>query len=340
MSWPQQVKSHIKTKSRKRDNAISAIRLLAFLAIVACHVCQFFDWQIAWWLNVGVQVFLCISGYLYGQREIPNTWQFIKKNFVKILVPYYIVVILAMIAGRASGLIVLSQEQMLRVLLLGGLIPGGEHLWFVSTILLCYLVTPLMLQILTEAARRSRGRFLLAVAGLCATTHVAFYSLSIPHPFNAVWINCYLMGLGLGLAVHRRLFSLRQCALFFGVLALQNILQIYWTYVHALEPASPLQQVLYATWCDYNHVWLGVALFLGLKLLFDHFRFGAKARAILRVSDKYSYIAYLVHQFFILSAFSVMALTQCAPLNLAILGGAITLATAIVSVITKLVPSS
>ena len=48
------------------DWSISALRLASMVAIVACHICQANGLAAAWWLNAGVQVFLVISGYLYG----------------------------------------------------------------------------------------------------------------------------------------------------------------------------------------------------------------------------------------------------------------------------------
>lgn len=63
----------------KRDAAVSLIRLLAISAIVVCHLLQYSGSELAWWLNVGVQVFLCISGWLYGGKKIENALGFYKK---------------------------------------------------------------------------------------------------------------------------------------------------------------------------------------------------------------------------------------------------------------------
>ena len=63
---------------------------------------------IAWWLNIGVQVFFCISGWLYGGKKItgPTTW--IWKNYVKILVDVlvFLVVTLPVYYVCADGLTV------------------------------------------------------------------------------------------------------------------------------------------------------------------------------------------------------------------------------------------
>ena len=52
----------------RKDWSISTIRMLAMCSIVACHLCQLYGLPAAWVLNIGVQVFLMISGWLYGLR--------------------------------------------------------------------------------------------------------------------------------------------------------------------------------------------------------------------------------------------------------------------------------
>jgi len=44
------------------------------------------------WLNVGVQISLTISGYLYARKDINGgITSYYKKRFLKICIPYYIV---------------------------------------------------------------------------------------------------------------------------------------------------------------------------------------------------------------------------------------------------------
>ena len=66
------------------DLGISFCRYIAMNFIVACHVLQYYDNELAWWFNCGVQIFICISGFLYGQRRIDNGYSFIKRRFIKI----------------------------------------------------------------------------------------------------------------------------------------------------------------------------------------------------------------------------------------------------------------
>lgn len=81
--------------SQGKDYSISFVRFIAMICIISCHIMQRdgfstyiygarIEW--AWWFNVGVQMFLFISGYLYGQKDKIDTVSFYKKAFPKILV--------------------------------------------------------------------------------------------------------------------------------------------------------------------------------------------------------------------------------------------------------------
>lgn len=60
----------------KRLVAISAVRLIAMVMIIACHILQYYKLELAWWLNVGVQIFLIISGFLSGIKTINDPIDF------------------------------------------------------------------------------------------------------------------------------------------------------------------------------------------------------------------------------------------------------------------------
>lgn len=47
---------------KNRDYAISIIRVISTSFIVICHIMKYYDCELAWWFNVGVQIFLCMSG--------------------------------------------------------------------------------------------------------------------------------------------------------------------------------------------------------------------------------------------------------------------------------------
>ena len=70
------------------SNAIHNLRVFALMLIVSCHICQFYGNRWAWVLNVGVQLFIIISGYLYGQRIVTDWSEWFKRRFLKLYIPY------------------------------------------------------------------------------------------------------------------------------------------------------------------------------------------------------------------------------------------------------------
>lgn len=58
--------------SVKESVSIRYLRAIATILIVACHFLQTQENKWAFVLNIGVQLFFVMSGYLYGIRNIEN----------------------------------------------------------------------------------------------------------------------------------------------------------------------------------------------------------------------------------------------------------------------------
>ena len=72
-------------------NDMSIAKVIAMFMIVGCHLSEWFGVNIvAMILNVGVEIFLFVSGYLYSDKNIGGVKSFIKKKFLKICIPTYI----------------------------------------------------------------------------------------------------------------------------------------------------------------------------------------------------------------------------------------------------------
>ena len=304
------------TGQAARSASISAIRLGAFLLIVSCHMLQYLRHELAWWLNVGVQVFLCLSGYLYGQRRIADALSFYAKRAKRILIPYYVVLVPALALGRLLWPAEWTAACAFKALLCVDTIPGGGHLWFVPTILMCYLLTP-TLQMCCERAL-SRRRFLPGIVLLAALFAVGFGGFA-PF-FSPAWMTCYLLGYALGFAEARGARGGRWLAACVVALSSLNLLQIYIQYIGRIKLYG-LVELVYDLSTDYNHVSLGVTLFLAFKWAFDRLRLerSAALRALLSATDRYSYAGYLVHGFLILGPMSLMELTGSLAANILII---------------------
>lgn len=83
----------ISNTKQQKNYCISFLRLTAMMFIVLCHFFQYYDVELAWWFNVGVQMFFCISGFLYAGKKIDSAIDFITGNLRKILIPYFVFLI-------------------------------------------------------------------------------------------------------------------------------------------------------------------------------------------------------------------------------------------------------
>ena len=300
---------------QKRDLSISFVRMLAMMFIVICHVMQYYDVELAWWFNIGVQIFLCISGYLYGRKRILDILVFYRKNFVKILIDYEIVVFAAVAATVLFTDTVITVEEIAEAVLTVSTIAGGAHLWFIPTILMCYLLTPLYERIFSRAEQSHK---LLVPAAVLLFVMNELVFRQVFSYFNAAWINCYLIGFALRRFQQYRFWYTGSAwlltltgAVFISIQASVRYLQLI-TLTDAWRP-------FYYPVCDYGHVFLGVALFCSGRVLLRPFCNINLIQRILRLSDRYSYQIYLTHHFFILGPLSLMALTANSYVNVVLI---------------------
>ncbi len=299
----------------KHDYTISLIRFLAMIFIIACHIMQYYQCALAWWFNVGVQIFLCISGYLYGRKKEIDDIKFYFKNFKKIYIGFLVVLIpfavISYIRKTASALIILKS------LLCVGKIPGGEHLWFIPTILLCYFLTPFFFRYFDKAALKNK--MILSYLALMGLLFLVI-SLFTKH-FYAAWISCYATGFFLARLTKMKKQYKLVCNLIITFMIIANFAYILIEYVYKLKFEGAMK-TLYTYYCEYTHLLLGVALFILLKKVFDSININDERyfhiHKLLKVSDKYSYEVYLIHQFLILGPLSMLKLTTVASLNIVI----------------------
>lgn len=300
---------------QKRDLSISFVRMLAMMFIVICHLMQYYNMELAWWFNVGVQIFLCISGYLYGRKRISNILVFYRKNFVKILIDYEIVVFAAVAATVLFTDTVITVEEIAGAVLTVSTIAGGAHLWFIPTILMCYLLTPLYERIFSRAEQSHK--LLVPAAVLLFVMNELVFRQMFSY-FNAAWINCYLIGFALRRFQQYRFWYTGSAWLLTLTGAVCISIQASVRYLQLITLTDAWRPFYYPM-CDYGHVFLGVALFCSGRVLLRPFCNINLIQRILRLSDRYSYQIYLTHHFFILGPLSLMALTANSYVNVVLI---------------------
>lgn len=274
--------------------------------IISCHIMQYYDLELAWWFNVGVQIFLCISGFLYGQKNIDNATDFYNKRLRKILIPYYLVFITFGIIEFIFARDAFVAKDFAKGLFLCSTIKGAGHLWFIPTILMCYLMTPLLQGYRNKCVEDKRTIVFFSVMGVIITS-VLIQGFTT---FNPAWICCYLIGYALGINEKHKYISEKVLMTITGVIAIAgNAIQIYCDYIANIDFTG------FGIIKNYNHVMLGAFIFMLLKVVFERIDLTGIGK-LLNISDEYSFEMYLVHQLLILGPFSLLALTGNALLNL------------------------
>ena len=197
-------------------------------------------------------------------------------------------------------------------------IQGGEHLWYIPLILLCYLMTPIFLDLINCNDKR---KMLIIVLILCLAVVIFFHFFINLYFYNPAWIICYLLGLLYGRNEKQSSAKfINHIDFVFIVLSIQNVLQVVNDYhFHIIDK----ENAYYKIWCSFNHVWLGIAIFIVLRWVFIKMGISQVDNIVIKnvldISDKYSYEAYLVHQFIILGPLSLMGLTKSVVVNVIII---------------------
>ena len=289
-----------------KDYSISVIRLISMIMIITCHILQGLNNSWAFWINVGVQIFFFISGFLYGKRKIKNYCDFYKKRISKIMFPYMIILTIVLLLDVFLLKNTYSIKRIIGCYIgLGAFssnVPILSHTWFVSYILLCYLIIPILQMFFNQS--KYKNSFLLFVLIMLLILLFQIYGVI---NIESAWINNFIMGYFYGNCCkekkQKKIFTYFIILLFIIIIPLAII---YQENIQIILPSilNNYNNII----INYGHVLLGTIIFLFLYKLFKYIKF--KKNIILAFSDKYSYYIYLVHQIFILYSFSILYLTK------------------------------
>jgi peptidoglycan/LPS O-acetylase OafA/YrhL len=152
----------------KRDFSIEFIRVAAMFMIIIDHIlCRITFPGVALIIQVcnsGVFLFLFISGFLFGKKEIKNWCEWFKKRCLRILIPLWIFAAIDILIEYLLWHQFYPEHILLYAFNLQGIkvaTIGSINLWFVTLIMICYLITPLI-----QWVKMRSGMFLKAVVTL------------------------------------------------------------------------------------------------------------------------------------------------------------------------------
>lgn len=145
----------------KRDYTISFLRVFSMFMIIICHTVKNYSFipeseKLSPFFALGVEIFLLISGFLYGTKEIVNYKKWFIKSYFKIWLPAFAVSLFWFVIIKIFKYYDVPNLTILVYLFniqgLGWIHPimtppqtfEASHLWFLTVIILCYLLIPIL----------------------------------------------------------------------------------------------------------------------------------------------------------------------------------------------------
>jgi len=297
----------------KKDQSIALVRVVAMLSIILCHIFNVFS-RLAFLgqiFNVGVFTFLFVSGFLYGKKNIDSVSNWLIKRAMRILIPMYIFMLFLF----GFRLIMLHQLEPLSYLAyflniqgFVGSVTGGDHLWFLTAIMICYLITPFLNRIKPKVIAFTKAELFVSLLVMVLVQVLTSY------------FSNRLIGVYLGYVI------VYVFAYFFSCLWNRNISNkgfvIYTAMsIFALVLRVAVRQVadgsfLYANFIViYTQAVFGIWIFICIC----YFKKIANSNIVSKIAnhlEQVTFEIYIVHYMFIVGPLQVIRLTQYTVVNI------------------------
>lgn len=286
----------------EESRAIYYVRPLSMMAIVLCHLCQSYGNRWAFIFNAGVQVFLVLSGYLYGKKDIVDWKAWGMGRIKRVYVPVFILLLVALPfylffardSFNAVGYSINFSSLQGFPFTLGGvtLVPGLRHLWFITAIMLAYLSIPL-LQYLKKYSD-------LLIPPLILGVLLCYSFVPMRYVFILSWIYLYAIGYLLANVRWRLVYE-------WGALVVFVLITFFVSWDHILSYFNPLGRLFHDVAGVFLVVW-GIKLFSVSSV--------KCVPPFVKILDKYSFDIFLIHYLLLTGPFSMAQLTPNRAVNI------------------------
>jgi peptidoglycan/LPS O-acetylase OafA/YrhL len=298
---------------KKKDQSISLIRVLAMFLIILCHIMQEFPSirAIGTLFGVGVFTFIFISGFLYGKKDVGNTCDWLIKRLKRILVPFYVFMVFLFLIR----IIFLKQIDfnyylvyILNIQGFAGGVNGAEHLWFLSTIMVCYFITPILNKIKSKVISLTKTKLIIALLALIGVQVFSTYFINKTLGLYLCYFILYIFAYFFS-SLWNSSISKKGLALFTLIFILAMILRIVAKIV--INRTVFYDNVIYLYAQSIFGVW--IFIFVGY---FKKIASNDIVSKLVSALDKISFEIYIVHYMFIVGPLRVMSLTQYFIINI------------------------
>lgn len=167
------------TKEKKKFPEITLLHVIACCMILVCHFFQDAGiGSLGEMFLAGLSVFFIVSGFLTGFKPNYNgNW--LRSRFKRILIPYYAItavfVLLIFLFSKEfkiiSALHLATATQGLNYFIWPyhgyGAMPGLGHLWYITVILICFTLTPILDKIYKKISPSLKSIYIFLVILIC-----------------------------------------------------------------------------------------------------------------------------------------------------------------------------
>lgn len=143
---------------------VTWLRAMAVVLILLCHLASWSGTPLfliaSQILNVGVPIFFMISGFLFGIKGGQNKYliRWYVKRIKRIYVPYELFLVILFVLHLITREKINAIQWLKTALGIHGFdgVEGAEQTWFISAILICYLVTPIIASFVEFIVKKSK----------------------------------------------------------------------------------------------------------------------------------------------------------------------------------------
>lgn len=286
----------------KRDSAIELVRVVAMFMIIFDHMLLPINLPcksiISQFLNSGVYIFIILSGYLAGKKVITDWKSWYIKKIKRIMIPYWIVIGICLIYESIYTQSFNWKIWIVHILNVQGIFGTAyttNPLWFVTLIMILYLITPIYQWI--EQKFRKWLKVILAVLIILQIILAYTTDVGLQYGHNLSWCIAAITGYGIGYfstKVDLKKISCKKIILF-------TIFTVAILGVAMAARAMLDQQPIYDKVIAYDSMMI-MSLDIALIVYFIG-KFINRERILILISglDKISYEFYLIHELIIVA---------------------------------------
>ncbi|MBQ7133162.1 MAG: acyltransferase [Ruminococcus sp.] len=299
--------------TNKRNAALSISRIVGMIFIVICHIINYYTFipmsdSLPQFFNCGVPIFIFISGYLYGGKFIHNFKKWYLQRIIIIAMPAIILSIVMIIILSSIGEKISINSIIAYCLSLEGLlfiagdissmffkyIPGLGHLWFITIIIICYLLIPVLQKVSSKSMHPTR--FLIVFFLVASVISIVISNYCSLFYFVIFATGYFSKRINLLERVNTS-FLLIYTAIFFAAILGRLLLQ------QTMDGTS-----VYSSYVAISHLFVGtwfVVLFSFLNNKFPTILTKIADLKVTKLFDSYSFYIYLTHGVLCIDTFNV-----------------------------------